>query len=277
MPRTARRLVTPVTLALQLVTLAGCNGQIAPDLPLAMSDGGAGATGSTQQGAAPGMVDVQVELPAGVAVSRIAYSLIGPGGFLEMGSFAGSQVLEFVLENVPAAPGYELDVTTSSPDGSATCAASESFVVLAGMTAHVLVGPQCSGSAALFAPSSPQTSLPDASASAPPSMPSPPGTPELGSVSVSATLPAISSFSTVACELTGPNGLDFRDTLPVTSSALQFAIQNIPAGMGDALTLTATSTDGSETCRASSTFDILAQQATETTLFFLCAAAARDQ
>ena len=205
--RSAPLLVTSVTLALQLVTVAGCNGQLAPDVSLATSDVDAGATGSSTQGAGTGTIATQVELPAGVLVSTLAYTLDGPW-LQRNGDGLVRRVRGARVRARERRPGQvQLDVTAFLADGSGTCTASASLVVLAGVTTHVVLGAACTGVAALSDPATPPTSMPAASGSAAPSMP-PPGTP-LGSVSVSATLPAGSSFSTVGCELTGPEGSTF--------------------------------------------------------------------
>ncbi len=272
-----------------LASLAACNGQLVSDGSLVASDGGAGATGATHPGQSLGSLIVQAEVPPGVPASTLSYVLDGPTGFTDTSTvaFIGSAVVQFVIANVPVGPGYTLQVITSSSDGTATCTGFAAPVtVLEGQATVVVLNLQCTGSANLDAPQPPatgtgtgtapppptQSSLPDAAASD-----APPPPPQLGSLDASATLPAGLSFSTALCELTGPSGLDFRDTLTLTSNAMQFAIQNIPAGTGDSLNLTATSTDGSETCRAMTTFDILPHQPTSTTLFFTCSAAARDQ
>jgi hypothetical protein len=105
-------------------------------------------------------------------------------------------------------------------------------------------------------------------ATAPP--PPPPAPPAPGSVTVRAQLPAVGSFSTVRCELQAPGEILLTESLAVNGPSLNFTLENVPAGMDDTLALTMTSTDGTETCSASSTFDVLAQQTTATALLFQC-------
>ena len=82
-----------------------------------------------------------------------------------------------------------------------------------------------------------------------------------------------------AVALTGPNGLDVRNTLSVTGAQPRFEYQNVPVATGDSITLSATSVDGAEDCMASAMFDIVPGQTTDTMVFFVCKAApagARD-
>ena len=85
-----------------------------------------------------------------------------------------------------------------------------------------------------------------------------------------ATLPKGVSFAGAQFVLTGPGGVEAQDTVVVNGPGLHFTLQQVPAGAGQTLTITAVSSDGSEMCTASSMFNILANQTSETMLTPQC-------
>ncbi len=252
--------------------LAACNGQVIV-APSASPDGGTGASGARASGSTEA-VTVVVEIPAGIATSTISYVFDGPSGFTSSGTVAatGTQT-QFTIDGVPPVGSYSLGISTTSPDATSTCAANLLVDVLPATVTRVIVTPMCTGSANVGSGAATTAttganppSPPDASTSA-----TPPPT-ATGSLDVSATLPSGLSFSSVQCAITGPNGLDFNDSLSLTSDVLEFTVQNLPAEMGESLVLTATTADGREVCRATTMFDVFPDQRTETTLFFVCSA-----
>jgi hypothetical protein len=225
-----------VTCALTL-GLACCGG--ATDQAVASSsDGGSGSDDA-------GSINAEFQLPSGTA-SIASYNLTGPNDFSrsDMWDFSGSQAVGFLIDNVPPGNGYTLTVTASSGDGGEVCSGSASINVAAQTIVPVSVTAQCTG--APFVPSG------------------------YGSLDVWATLPKGVSFTGAQFVLTGPGGVEDQDTVAVNGTGLHFTLQQVPAGSGQMLTLTAVSSDGSERCTASSMFDILANQTSETMLSPQC-------
>jgi hypothetical protein len=103
---------------------------------------------------------------------------------------------------------------------------------------------------------------------APPVMPAPSG---YGTLDVWVTLPMGVSLASAECVLTGPAGVEAQSPVNVKgNSSLHFQLNNIPAGKGQMLTINATAVGGTAICSAMSTFDILANQTSETRLLFAC-------
>jgi hypothetical protein len=159
-------------------------------------------------------------------------------------NFDGSQAIGFLIDNVPAGIGYMLTFMADDGDGGEACSGTATVSVTAQQTESVDVTAQCTG--APYVPTG------------------------YGSLDVWATLPASASFSQAAFVVTGPGGLEAQNTVTVTGNGLHFTLNAIPAGTGQVLTLNATSSDGSVTCSASSTFNIIANQTSEAMLSPQC-------
>jgi hypothetical protein len=93
---------------------------------------------------------------------------------------------------------------------------------------------------------------------------------------VTAQLPSGFAFSMVNCQLDGPEGILLQEPISVAGSSVDFALQNVPASSGLSISLTTTSTDGSEECKAQTSFAVLPNQETATALLFSCEAAGAD-
>jgi hypothetical protein len=217
--------------------LASCGGSVQEDMA-APSDGGSGSTDT-------GSINAEFRLPSG-SVSTASYTLTGPNAFSRTDTldFDGSQAIGFLIDDVPAGTGYVLSLTASS-DGGEVCSGSTPVTVAAQMTAPVDLTAQCTGAPVV-----------------------PTG---YGSLDVWATFPEGVPFSGAEFVLTGPGGVEDQAAVAVSGAGLHFTLQQVPAGAGQTLTLTAVSTDGSETCTGRSMFDILANQASETRLVPACA------
>jgi hypothetical protein len=268
-------LVSAAVAGVLLGPLVACGGKTAAeDFGLA-TDGGGPSLGA----ASLGDVSVQVVFPSGVPVSTLSYVLTGPGGFarsLTM-TFSGGPVvrIEFGIGNVPPSDGeYTIGINTSGT-GGATCAAESSFVVTAGQQAVVMLTPECNMGLATVS-----AGPPPVASSAPPvssaaaldaAVAPPPDTTEArGEIVVNFVIPSSVSISTLHTALTGPNGLNFVDSLTLAANATMFSYQNVPAATGDAVALSATSTDGTQICEASTVFDVVPARITTTTLYLMC-------
>lgn len=90
-------------------------------------------------------VQLQLQASEGIFLDTVDYIVTGPGGFLKSGSLdlSHSNTLTGRLDGIPLASGYTLTLGATARDGSATCAASKSFDVLAPGTTTVAVSLQC--------------------------------------------------------------------------------------------------------------------------------------
>ncbi len=94
---------------------------------------------------------------------------------------------------------------------------------------------------------------------------------EIGSVSVALTGAGGVTINTVGYAITGPSAFSKNGSIDVSdSSTISSTIGGIPAATGYSIALTATSTDNSETCSGSASFDITARQTTAVTVTVRC-------
>ncbi len=231
--------------SIPLPTLAGCGGSVAEVL------GTLDAGESTAQNM--GSVSVQMQVPVGSLISMASYTLRGPNSFYRssMLNFPANREVTFGIDQVPASAGYNLDVTLTSPDGSNVCTSSGQFAVDPLTTATVVLIPHCSQPAAQPAPTS--------------------------ALQLTVDLPAGISITSLDFALKAVDGFQMHDTWPLANdSALLFAVQNIPAGMGDVISLSATTTDGAATCRAVATLSFESNATTKATVVLQCQGVAVD-
>jgi hypothetical protein len=194
-----------------------------------------------------GNINATLRLPAGMA-SSASYTLTGPNSFhrSSMQDFEDVQEVAFYIADVPPGTGYTLTVLAGSGDGGEACNASTMLDVTANQTKSVDLVAQCTGAPPIVATG-------------------------YGSLDVWATLPMGVSLATASCVLTGPAGVEAQAPVNVSgSSSLHFGLNNVPAGKGQMLTITGTVVGGTETCTATSSFDILVNQTSETTLLLRC-------
>lgn len=197
-----------------------------------------------------GSISAQLQVPVGSVISMASYTLTGPNSFYRasMLTFAATRDVSFGIDKVPATDGYNLDVTLTSPDGANVCMSSAQFGVTAGMASTVVLIPHCSQ---------------------PPSQPPPSSVLQL-----TVDLPSGITIPSLDFTLNGAAGFRMHDTWNVTNdSALLFVVQNIPAGTGDAIALSATTSDGTQDCSAGTTVNFEPNQTTEATLVLQCQAA----
>jgi hypothetical protein len=181
-------------------------------------------------------------------VSSAAYTLFGPNAFTRSGTldFAGSQQVGFLVVGVPAATGYTLDVSLTTPDDSDVCSGTASFDVVAMQTTSATLPVTC-------------TAVSDASRAT-----------GVGSLRVWVPIPAGISLTSLDCVLLGPNGLHEDNILSIAGqSTVSFALDNVPAGTASTLTVSGTPANGSA-CSATSPLDVIAQQTSDVTLVLQC-------
>ncbi len=225
--------------SIPLSTLAGCGGSVS-EAPGTL-DAGDSAPQST------GSVSVQVQLPVGSPISMASYTLTGPNSFYRssMLTFPGTREVAFGIDQIPASTGYNLDVTLTSPDGANVCTSSGQFGVDPSMTATVVLIPYCSQ---------------------PPAQPAPTSVLQL-----TVDLPVGIAITSLGFTLNAADGFRMNNMWTLTNdSALLFVVQNIPAGMGDAILLSATTTDGAAVCTAATTLNFESNATTKATLVLQC-------
>jgi hypothetical protein len=222
--------------------IAACGGSTTQAQQSSSNGGGNGTSADT------GIINATLRLPSGTA-STASYTLTGPNSFnrSSMQDFPDVQEVAFYIADVPAGTGYMLTVLASSGDSGEACNASTMLDVTANQTNNVDLVAQCTGA--------------------------PPVPTGYGALDVWATLPAGVSLASAECVLTGPAGVEAQSPLKVSgSSSLHFQLNNIPAGKGQMLTINANGVGGTMMCSAMSTFDILPNKTSETTLLFRCEA-----
>jgi len=238
MHRIQGRVTAPCVIACGLVLgLAACGGSTNQAVGGSSSDGGNGS-------ADVGSINAEFQLPSGTA-SMASYTLTGPNNFSRTDTldFDGSQAIGFLIDDVPPGDGYTLSVMASS-DGGEVCDGSTSLTVTAQMTTPVDVTAQCTG--APYVPTG------------------------YGALEVWATLPSGISFAGAEFVLQGPAGVEDTDAVAVDGAGLHFILQQVPAGPGQMLSLTAVANDNLEKCTATSTFAITANQTAEVMLTPTC-------
>jgi len=224
---------------------SGCGGVA---LPLQEADAGQGTAGSAQVGS-EGTISAQVELPPGTLAATSAYVLRGPNDFVRSAtmSVSGGQPIAFAIDQIPPGSGYTLDATVVAEGGTEDCSGSALFDISGMETTFVTLIAQCSASASAAS--------------------------GFGTVDVDVKLPANVAVSTLAYFLNGPSGPPIQGALNTTNtSEIQFAVNDVPVGTGVKLAVSGTTRFGGGVCGASSSFDVLGGQTTQTILVLECAA-----
>jgi hypothetical protein len=107
--------------------------------------------------------------------------------------------------------------------------------------------------------------------SSPSPSPSSPAGDEGGSIAANLDLAPGVTVNSFSYAITGPNGFSKNGVVDISHSATVSAlIGPIPAGMGYAITVTATTADGSTTCVGSASFDVSAGNTTLVSLHAIC-------
>jgi hypothetical protein len=123
-----------------LTSVAGCSSQ---------SDGPEAPPPATQE--STGTANFELQLADGRSILSATYTITGPNGFFKTGSInlTSSTKLTAIIGGLPAGAGYQIALSASTSDGSASCAGSASFAVQAGKTISVSVPMTCHESSRL--------------------------------------------------------------------------------------------------------------------------------
>ncbi len=116
-----------------LAFAAGCSSEGAPSGNTPIDDANSAS------------IAMNLDLAPGVTVSSGSYTITGPNGFVRSATVDLSQSTAFsvVIGGIPAGTGYAVSATTSSTDGSVSCAGSATFDVVARTTTPVTVHLVC--------------------------------------------------------------------------------------------------------------------------------------
>ncbi len=92
-----------------------------------------------------------------------------------------------------------------------------------------------------------------------------------GSVGLSLSPVAGTSFDTISYVITGPGGFTRQGSIDTShSSKLSTTVGGIPAGTGFSVSLSGTATDGSTSCTGSASFSVTARETTKVTVKLQC-------
>src|ERR1700733_1496730 len=137
---------TSLLLGAMAVTVAGA------ESGCTQATGGSSSTGSdTAPGEKIGSVGLRLALPGGEPIQSIAWTITGPSGaatVVRTGTVnvQNSEVISFLVGNIPAGTNFDVSLSGTSPDGSVTCSGSAQFDVVARTTTNVSVALQCNAS-----------------------------------------------------------------------------------------------------------------------------------
>jgi phospholipase C len=93
-----------------------------------------------------GSIGLALQAAAGVTLTTVNYTITGPNGFSRMGTIdvSNSTTISVVIGGIPAGTGYLISLSGKSVEGSAMCAGSATFNIVAGATTPVTVHVACS-------------------------------------------------------------------------------------------------------------------------------------
>lgn len=111
---------------------------------LAGCSNGTSANAGVQQS---GSLGVQLEVPPGLSLSSVTYTIIGGDGFSKTGTIdvSGAPAISGTIGGIPAGDGYTITLTATTNDGRTTFSGSASFDVTAGGTTSVTIHLKGSG------------------------------------------------------------------------------------------------------------------------------------
>jgi hypothetical protein len=132
----------------RLLLRSAVNFRVSPFAPLAfglVAVAGCGHGASQGSDESAGISGQALVISPGVTVASATYTVTGPNGFTSAGSVpvGSSPDLSVVLNGLPIATGYEMDVFATASDGVTTCEATSSFDVTGASTTipvHLVCG-----------------------------------------------------------------------------------------------------------------------------------------
>src|SRR5258707_9665461 len=119
--------MTMLALGFCFTSVTGCSSQVD------------GTNPSVANEETTGSVNLALQLGDGRTINSASFTITGPNGFTRSGSIdvSHSATLSALIGGIPAAMGFQITLTATTSDASATCGGSANFDVLAGKVAAV--------------------------------------------------------------------------------------------------------------------------------------------
>jgi phospholipase C len=120
----------------------GCS---SPGNPPEPSSGAGPSAGNPADSSPTGTVGLQLTLPGGQQLTKVNWTITGPGNYSQSGSVnvANSQTVSFLVGGIPVGSGYNISLSGTTTDGLTTCAGSTTFSIAARAITNVSVLLQC--------------------------------------------------------------------------------------------------------------------------------------
>ena len=139
---------SPLAALLMTATFAACGGRISSEQ--GAPDAGRGALSSHVPSSSTsdvGIVQCQLQLPAGTVVSSLTYTLTGGSDFARSATqhLASNAAPMFRLTGLPAPDRYSVEVSATAVDGSQVCSSSAMFDVPTNRETVIVLIAQCTG------------------------------------------------------------------------------------------------------------------------------------
>ena len=134
MIRTAGKMTMLALALFGFASAAGCNGR-----------GGTNTPSMSQTQDATGSVSFALQLAGGGTLRSASYTITGPNNYSKTGAIdlSSSTTLSATIGGIPAANGYQINITATTTDGATSCAGSATFDVTARQTRSVNVPLTC--------------------------------------------------------------------------------------------------------------------------------------
>ena len=110
---------------------------------IACSPRGTGAAVTQNDGT--GSATIALQVPGGLTLNTVTFSITGPAGFSQSGSIdvSHSTTVSTVIGGLPAGSGYSITLNSTATDGVSACLGSGTFTVAAGAVTAVSVVLDC--------------------------------------------------------------------------------------------------------------------------------------
>jgi hypothetical protein len=92
-----------------------------------------------------GEVGIALQLPGGIAIDSVSYSITGPRGFIRTGTIdvSASTMVTALISGIPAGTGYTITLAATTTDASTSCTGSATFDVMPRKISSAVVPMSC--------------------------------------------------------------------------------------------------------------------------------------
>jgi hypothetical protein len=100
---------------------------------------------ATENDGATGELGIALQIPGGLSIQTASFSITGPNGFSRTGTIdvSGSTKLTALISGIPAGRGFQITLTATTTDASASCTGAASFDVMPGRITATTVPMTC--------------------------------------------------------------------------------------------------------------------------------------